>query len=114
MPTVFRVENDEREGPYRSFALFGGNYGRDVDNPWLTNHDGDDHPSPWMDGLKARGSNARCGFANLSQLEAWFSDTELVRLAQEGFRVMEIEADIVDHGQKQVFFYGRKSTKVFL
>lgn len=101
MLQVYRVEDEDGVGPYRSdknyvaFALFGGDA--------LSNGA---RPCPWYDNLKQFGDSHFFGFESMEQLLEWFPRECLQRLFDAGFRVRvyAVAPDYVMRGGKQVAF----------
>jgi hypothetical protein len=93
MATVYRVENENKLGPYT------------CDITWLCNkHNGEArHPSPYFDkGLERRPAvNELCAFKNLQQALNWFTVSDLRKLKKEHFELKAINARIVAEGEFQ-------------
>jgi len=115
MTVIYRVENAAGQEPYKSFTVGWCGYGTSEDNLWIsTTHNDPHHPPPSEDGLGFIKGGDRCGFRDIQQLEAWFTDDELVKMFDNGFRIVELNVEHVAYGGRQVTFSGVKSSQVFL
>lgn len=86
--SVFRIQDKDGRGPFKpGFSM-----------NWV---DDDPRSRPTifedfgLDFLKhvRTGENVGCAFSNLSELRAWFSKLELVKLYRFGYRVCEVKVD---------------------
>lgn len=112
MSVIYRIQNSEGKGPYNLSDLDVRSW---IDN--TTKHNGDQCPGPWEDeGIaeywddlcrRALSKKFKFGFKTLEQMLEWFSETEIERLKEFGFDVVEIPLEQVSElieGQKQVMF----------
>ena len=82
---IYRVENDEHQGPYTAQVLPEMN----------VEHQDEYHPAPWEDKGIERSIEwgiEVCCFDSLIKLEQWFGDW-LPRLLEIGFKVKQFEVD---------------------
>ena len=96
--TVFRVENEQGVGPYRSDNLCDG---------ILNHHNGSKkHPNPWHDPLIHRymEKDEFCGFESLDALFEWFSDEEIDALELQGYYMVQTQGIVTAKGEKQLLF----------
>jgi hypothetical protein len=104
---LFRVENINGDGPYRSGGM------TDARRAIRDSHDADKdgHPPPHLDGILSMIGRV-CGFSSLTQLHRWFSDDELTILENEGYHIQEYESRDVIVGDFQVAFRQTGATRV--
>lgn len=91
---IYRVENEDNEGPY---------YGTNHHSEW-TKRDHNNSPKHPMPTFRAR--NREFGFDSMKQLRRWFSKTELNNLKKLGFRIVKIKhnGNDVDRSFEQLCF----------
>jgi len=102
MATILRVQNSNGDGPYRSFC----------DCPELKdmldrhNLTEEEHPTPPDDGFYgSRNDSFYHGFADMDQLQSWFTDGELDILDKNGYEVVTLhDVDMVETLDHQVIF----------
>ena len=105
MATIWRVQNDNGDGPYR------GNY---QTLKMLYDHNNiASHPSAWYDPLIKREpkNEERHGFKNMESLQSWFSKIEILMLKDYGFHVVTVVGEITAVGVRQVLFIPDPSIK---
>ena len=98
MPYIYRVENKEGKGCYRD---------NHPDLNFITQHTRDNgHPLPEHDleiNRPVEFGKEICGFLNLNQAQAWFSNTELMQLREHDFYLKRVKVEkIVVIGVSQV------------
>lgn len=103
MEKIYRVQHKkDGRGPYRPGFTF----------QWLdTNRDDYERPPHFMefghdflDRIPFRFS-AGSGFRDLEQLKKWFSNSELNKLKDFGFKVVKLKVNrIIEESDKQLFF----------
>jgi hypothetical protein len=105
MPKIWRVQNMEGQGPYQLIDDRGHVDIELADSSLIRHSKLNGHPAPMYDIGIERGIHNKeiCGFKNLSQAHAWFSEAELEFLERKGFYLKQIEVDeITAIGQYQV------------
>ena len=114
MPTVYRIENKEGEGPYWEFGSY----------KWRSrDHNGDDHPSPYEeddDFIKRfnfykrehSSSGIKFGCPNLKELRKWFNKRERRNLKDFGFFIykFKVKSRLVGFTKKQCVFLTKDIT----
>ena len=110
MPTVYRVENEKGEGPYREAETIKAFGFPDGTNPL-------NRPLPFEDLRLAESCSIYkmfdtpgmvFGFESLDSLYNWFDPDSLAKLAklgELGFGVSEYQAETVYFGDSQVIFH---------
>lgn len=95
METVWRVENEDGEGPYRIEAKTG--HILDFTATYR-------HPTPWQEEGIARCTRdgEQCAFESESQARAWFTERELQELEKLGYKLKKIEATVTARGEAQI------------
>jgi hypothetical protein len=94
---IYRVENKNGQGPYTSLGT----------SSWGdTDHVDIFHPSPREEGLTMEHGHHKCCFFSKKQMHNWFSDQELVRLADHDYCIVEIEVETkyLQIGSQQAIF----------
>ena len=108
METVYRIQNREGDGPYRSLGS----------TDWMTSdHDLergiDRNPAPfedfgmetWKPMVDLHSDRLLFGFRTLKQLKKWFNKTERKRLVTYGYKVYQLQVNrIVGESSKQCAF----------
>lgn len=111
---VWRVENQDGQGPYNAEVaedLGGGS----LQDYWTDReHNSTTHPSPLHDegfdeldleNIYGEGYGSRLfGFESIQQLKKWFNDKELKQLKELGFDVVKRKASDIWSSGRQVFF----------
>jgi len=92
---VFRIEDDNSEGPYNGATKIPGLGARHTDR---------EHPCPWDDGISTE-CDDYFGFASLLDMARWFNSMERHELTEHGFSLAVYEAARVKAGKRQVAFY---------
>jgi hypothetical protein len=95
--TIWRVQDDCGEGPYRDIMV------EDI----IGHHDSDkvNHPAPMFDkGIMRDAEDGEiCGFISEWQLRQWFTRVELNKLRQYGYHIVKLEVKkITAVGEKQI------------
>ena len=107
MPTVLRVETEDGQGCYRN-----------SDVVTILNHtDVDKHPEPylrhepWYNLWNTE--NQFCGFMDMIQLKAWFSEEDCEILRQDGcyLSIYDVAEEHILLGDKQITFERSKATR---
>ena len=83
MKTIYRIENKDGYGPYKTCADSPIN--SDEWTNYLNNN-----PDPYNENLYFTSGIHQCGFKTLKQLNKWFSRTELNMLGSLGFYIVKI------------------------
>jgi len=112
MPLVWRVEHPETGLGYYHHGeqFFDGSEDGFADYMKIKDdHDADmdNHPAPiFDDGFGGEGirRNELSAFRDEEQLCEWFTDEELVLLMDLGFEIVQIPAENIRYGDKQVLF----------
>jgi len=100
---LYRVENTENIGCYLAFHC-----SLEV-LEMIARHEQqypDVHPNPSNDEgiLRPIDSSEQCAFSDMEQLLDWFTESELEILRENGFNIVEFEAEVTAIGAKQVLF----------
>jgi hypothetical protein len=111
MATVYRIENEHGEGPYRaecpkSRALLRHHSKEETRDRW---------PVPWNDTGIGRDEhcNERCAFTSLRKLRQWFTEVEIRRLADMGFAIVRhTHVKITARGKRQCLFTGSNPEQI--
>lgn len=94
---VYRIENDAGEGCYCNGAE---SYNK------LRHHERDKYHKPPKEDIgieRVIEHNELCGFLNLDQVMAWFTNSELTRMRKNGYHLKRIKVrEITAIGEKQV------------
>jgi len=112
MHSILRVEHkDTKQGPYSY-------YKSDLVNILTDNHcygdNGYNYPTPEKDiGIERDPHSYEfCGFKNISQLRAWFTEEEIDILKQENFIVKRSslkDVEVTEVGERQILFCHKES-----
>lgn len=110
MHLVWRIENQNGEGPYRCTNVY--------QHQWVMTHHTEDYgrPSPMKDGelwyfwkTHPKAHEFLFGFESIEQLKKWFWDySELCKLRELGFRIALRPTDTVFYGKEQCIFLPTK------
>lgn len=104
MTYVWRVENCEGVGPYARQGLH--HLWQECDHTEDTGRPGpyqDSFDINWLHKILDK-KEYIFGFKSLEQLRNWFSDKELMNLAELGYEPKQILAKEIHEGEKQVIF----------
>lgn len=97
--TVFRIENEKGQGPYTNFNQVIG-FGLNQTQLWIkSNHLDYRHPP-----IDVMPQDHICGFISMTQLQQWFSNTELETMKEYGFKVQTYETNQYITHTNQVTF----------
>lgn len=110
MPEVYRVEFTNGEGVY--IAAYHKGYS---DVLHVHQHDEIDHPRPSEDGMgMSSWADMIFGFADLTQMRAWFNGSERLYLATEGLMLSKYYArGPIISGKRQCAFYRQSATLIW-
>lgn len=107
MPVVLRVETEDGQGCYRNSDVV----------EFLNHTDVDKHPEPyhinepWFNLWNTM--NQFCGFIDMIQFRAWFSEEDCNILRQHGcyLSIYEVAEEHILLGDKQITFQKAKATR---
>jgi hypothetical protein len=117
---VIRCEHFETmRGPYRAKNIW------DLEKrfPWVMLHNNKRHPTPEMDGIPnmndlpradLHGFSFQCGFKNISQAKAWFTERQRLDCKSKGFRFywFDTKDAVVMFGKHQLVFERAKAKRL--
>lgn len=114
---VYRVENQDGCGPYRTGSLRGKQH--EV-GEWLNSQyvklDEIRHkrPMPYSDGIFEHTDDDYCGFHGIKKLRQWFTKEELQKLQEAGFQInkYKVPKELVIDGNRQVMFRKKAAKKL--
>lgn len=97
---IIRVQDQNGRGPYKpGFSKFWKDKGK-PELPSMMHEFGTD----WILNLSPYYQHG-CGFTSMDQLRRWFSPSELTRLKELGYNIVEMEVDkILQSSYNQVVF----------
>jgi hypothetical protein len=99
MAGVYRIQNKRGKGPYQTGPH------NDIVERYFGRHATDrGHPGPQTDAGISRypQTEERCAFATMKALRKWFPRPLLDALADDGFYIWRMEADITAVGEHQI------------
>jgi hypothetical protein len=100
MRFIYRVENDDGNGPYR-------NINEDVfpSSVYYGRHANLRHPTPYRDSLLKRlDRDECCGFISVEQFRKWFNKEDRKRLVKHNFHITLYRANSYRLGEYQAVF----------